>query len=436
MSISHLTQLSFFCMGLIISAASQARPNFDAEAHLGRLLFNDKNLSLLRNQSCASCHSLRPVADPNLGEPLASPGFVDPRNVLLGSAVSEGSLPQQQGRLNAPSIGYAAFSPFFHWNADEGLYIGGQFWNGRANNLAAQAAEPFLQAHEMAMPSAWAVVSRLKENRRYRHGFMQLYKIDLDSIPAYEAAPSQLPPPAGVYSAYTRMTEALAAFQQSRFFNRFTSKFDFYLAGMTELSEQETQGLAIFNDPERGNCAACHPSAPALAPDGSLLPPLFTDFSYDNIGVPRNMTIPGNPEPDLGLGGRSDIAARDPAGQQIGKHKVMSLRNIAITPPYAHNGVFPDLLSIVHFYNTRDHLGWVPDNLDPGFGKLGWPKPEISANLNTEELGNLGLSAEQEAALVAFLKTLTDGYPDWGQDAKVPPGTASPFAATPFPPMP
>lgn len=401
-----------------------------ALVQLGRKLYRDRNLSLHRNQSCASCHDLRPVRG------LPAPGFVDPDNVRRGSAVSDGSVAGRHGRLNAPSVGYAAFSPFFHWDGAEGLYVGGQFWNGRARTLAEQAAQPFLNPDEMAMPSAWAVVTRLKERRAYVRAFRRLLDIDLDAIPPHELASAGMRPPPGVPAAYAALTEAIAAFEKSRFFNRFTSKFDFFLAGQTDLSAQELRGLALFEDPGKGNCAACHVSSPTIAPDGSLFPPLFTDFTYDNIGLPRNRAIPGDPEPDPGLGGRADIAARDPSGSELGKHKVMSLRNIALTAPYGHNGVFTSLEQIVHFYNTRDVLGQVPDNLDPGFGITGWPEPEVPQNVNREELGDLGLSAEEEADLVAFLKTLTDGYPEWGKDPKVPPGTPSPFADVPFPPLP
>ncbi len=160
---------------------------------------------------------------------------------------------------------------------------------------------------------------------------------------------------------------------------------------------------------------------------GRLTPPLFTDFTYDNIGLPRNVKIPGNPEPNLGLGGRPDIAKKDPNGDEIGKHKVMPLRNIAITSPYGHNGVFATLAQIVHFYNTRDTLGEVLNNRDPGFGKAGWPKPEIQQNVNRDELGNLKLTQEEEHAIIAFLNTLTDDYPIWGEDGRVPWGTPSPY---------
>jgi cytochrome c peroxidase len=114
----------------------------------------------------------------------------------------------------------------------------------------------------------------------------------------------------------------------------------------------------------------------------------------------------------------------------------MSLRNIAVTAPYGHNGVFATLEDIVHFYNTRDTLGVVADNNDPGFAVTGWPAPEVAENVNTDELGDLGLTEEEETALVAFLKTFTDGYPRWGGDPKVPRGTRSPYQHTPFPEFP
>ena len=119
------------------------------------------------------------------------------------------------------------------------------------------------------------------------------------------------------------------------------------------------------------------------------------------------------------------IAAKDPLGLQLGKHKVMSLRNIELTPPYAHNGVFATLEEIVHFYNTRDALGLCVDNNDPGFAVTCWPAPEVPQNVNVDELGDLKLTTVQEADIVAFLKTLTDGW-----------GPANGMPALPRPPMP
>jgi len=119
---------------------------------------------------------------------------------------------------------------------------------------------------------------------------------------------------------------------------------------------------------------------------------VFTDVTYENIGVPRTTSIHGNPTPDIGLSATTGDAGDD------GKHKVMSLRNIELTAPYGHNGYFRTLAHIVHFYNTRDVVS------------EGWAAPEVSATVNTSELGNLGLNHEEEHAIVAFLKTLTDGF--------------------------
>ena len=110
--------------------------------------------------------------------------------------------------------------------------------------------------------------------------------------------------------------------------------------------------------------------------------------------------------------------------------------NIAVTAPYGHNGVFATLEQLTHFYNTRDVLPRVASDQAPGFGVTGWPEPEVPQNVNVDELGNLGLTEEEESALVAFMKTLTDNYPAWGGDPNVPPGTPSPFANTPLPPFP
>jgi cytochrome c peroxidase len=408
----------------------------DAVAPLGRLLFLGANLSLHRNQSCNTCHSLFVTEAPSAGGLVGATGFVDPNNVRDGSPVSTGSVAGAVGRLNAPSAAYAAFSPYFHWEPVEGLYIGGQFWNGRAATLAEQAMGPPLNPVEMAMPSRWAVVSRLKENAYYVQQFRELYDLDLDAIPAHEAALSELSPPPGVNEAFVRMAEAIAAFEKTRAFAPFTSKYDFVLAGKTRFTDLEREGLELFNN-EKSQCSACHPTEPLAMPDGRHLPPLFTDFSYDNLGLPRNVNIPGDPEPDLGLGGRPEIASRDPHGEQLGKHKVMGLRNIAITPPYMHNGALATLEQVVHFYNTRDTKPRrCRDVNDPGFGTACWPAPELEQNVNVEELGDLALSAHQEQALVAFMQTLTDGYPDWGDDPDVPPGTPSPFADAVLPPLP
>lgn len=390
------SRLRLFFFFLVCTHALPSHALLTPEQRLGKLLYQDKNLSLNGNQSCSSCHSL------SFRGGMPAPGFVDPDNVKKGTAVSSGSIPLATGALNAPSVSYAAYSPDFHYDPDEGLYRGGQFWNGRSVNLREQAKQPLLNPREMAMPNEAAVVGRLLKRKFYRKLFDGVYSLNLGDK-AFVGSSE------GIEQIYNAMAKAIAAFEKTRSFNKFNSKFDYFLLGKVDLTPIERKGLELFNG--KAGCSACHSSEPSTAPDGRSLPPLFTDFTYDNIGLPRNVNIPGNPEPNLGLGGRADIAADDPNGEQIGKHKVMTLRNIELTPPYGHNGVFKTLEEIVHFYNTRDTLGRVADNNDSGFGKKGWPEPEVPVNVNVDELGNLGLSEEEEKAIVAFLKTLTDNYP-------------------------
>ncbi|MBL7113560.1 MAG: c-type cytochrome, partial [Bacteroidales bacterium] len=198
-------------------------------------------------------------------------------------------------------------------------------------------------------------------------------------------------------TAFAYMADAIAAYERTAEFRPFDSKYDHFLRGEADLSEKEIRGMGLFVSKNKGNCAACHPSTPSL--DGT--PPLFTDFTYDNLGVPKNpenpfYLLPADLNPDgfdfidLGLG----ITVNDPA--ENGKFRVPTLRNIAITPPYLHNGVFKSLFEVVAFYNTRD--------IAP------WPPPEVAENVNDEELGDLGLTNQEMEDIVAFLLTLTDGW--------------------------
>lgn len=414
----------------LISFSSQAAESLNHEQKLGEHLFKDVNLSLNRNQSCVTCHSLNPA---NGGAP--APGFVDPDNVNNGTAVSAGSIANVRGALNAPSLGYAAFSPDFYRNKKEGLYMGGQFWNGRARGLKEQAREPFLNPREMAMPDISAVVERIKEEGEYHQLFWNAYKVNLEDT-KWGSFPDTGKKPADDKKIFALAARAIAEFEKTTVFNRFNSKFDYVLAGKTTFTAKEEEGLQLFNG--KAQCSACHISeATPFKSEGThnkkgkIMPPLFTDFTYDNIGLPRNAAIPD--DPDRGLGGRADIAAKDPDGNELGKHKVMTLRNIALTPPYGHNGVLVSLKQVVHFYNTRDTLGVLcTDNADTiNFGITGWPLPEIQQNVNVDELGDLKLTSEEEDAIVAFMETLTDDYPIWGNDPNVPMNSPPPFPISP-----
>ena len=233
------------------------------------------------------------------------------------------------------------------------------------------------------------------------------------------------------------MAKAIGEFEKTQFFNKFNSRYDYFLIKKDDnaLTDLEKKGLDIFEDEDTGaKCSACHLSRQSIAPDGTDMPPLFTDYTYDNLGVPKNPVIDellgGVQPPDLGLG---NIVGPS----QDGKFKVMTLRNIELTAPYGHNGFFPTLESIVRFYNTAAVASCEITGAEPvtpkmlAEGKLPevggdycWPDPEVGVNVNTVELGDLGLSPEDEAALVAFLKTLTDTNED------------PVFLVNQFPPMP
>ena len=199
--------------------------------------------------------------------------------------------------------------------------------------------------------------------------------------------------------AFNNVADAIVSFEKSPELNPFTSKYDYYLKGDAMLTAQELRGLKLFNDTLRAKCGNCHLSTKDEI-SGKVL---FTDFSYNNNGTPKNpanpfYTIPKSFNPlgqgyiDYGLGAILKNHAHD------GKFRVPTLRNVAISSPYFHNGVFNTLEEVVHFYNTRD----VPCS--------GFAKPEVPVNIDIKETGNLHLTAREEADIVAFMKTLTDGF--------------------------
>jgi len=385
---------SFMLIGMALSAcggggadsASAAAPNaMSPAAAVGEKIFKDTSLSASGKMACATCH------DPALGH--ASP-FTTP--VAFGGA----NLDQAGTRL-PPALGYLRFNTAFHFEAD-GTPTGGFTWDGRADTLADQARRPFLSANEMANPDATSVVAKLSK-ATYANEFMAVFGADVFANPAL---------------AFDRAALALERYQrEDPDFAAFSSKFDAFTAGKAKLSDAELRGLALFNRGDKGNCAACHPSTkPANAPGA-----LFTDFTFDSLGVPRNSSIAANADPsyfDLGLCGptRADLAARS---DLCGKFKVPSLRNVGLRKRFFHNGQFDSLEQVVRFYVTRDTDAgtWFPT--DP----LGNPVPyddlpsALRGNVNVTEVpytrkaGDAPFLNESEVQdLVAFLRTLTDGY--------------------------
>ena len=367
-----------------LAAAASATADEDRrvrEAALGRLLFFDPNLSQPAGQACASCHDpATAFADPDASRP-----------------TSKGVHRDRFGPRNTPTALYAAFSPPLRFDRAAGHYVGGQFWDGRAATLEAQAKVPFLDPLEMANPDVAAVVAKVRR-AAYAGEFEALHGARALDEPD---------------RAFARIAAAIAAYERTAELAPFTSKHDAWLQGRAALSDRELRGLRLFNDPRKGNCAACHPSQ--RRPDGGL--PLFTDFTYDNLGVPANPDNPfyrlgrahnprGEGFADRGLGAAVKRRAED------GKFKVPTLRNIALTAPYMHNGYFATLRGVVAFYNDRDVLPRCRGRLAAAEAQRRgcWPAPEVARNVNREEMGRLGLTEREVDDIAAFLLTLTDGY--------------------------
>lgn len=423
---------------------------------LGGSIYNDKNLSINENQACMTCHH-------------PSAGFADPENRVSPVAfpVSKGSDPTLFGGRNAPTAAYAGFSPVFHFDGEN--FVGGLFWDGRATGrmdvtatgglgsgptgdpLADQAKGPFGNPVEMGltlentgMTTEEAVISIIQNSD---------YWIKFE----YEFGPDAF---ADIPMAYNNASLAIAAFERSKKLIMFNSKFDKFLKEQggdvsdfgvvvgpdgfrryvgppmgfysKYFSYDEAVGLAIFNsdsymqiygmddsiNPNGGMCYTCHLTAnhevtienlPVNGPNPGIYPPMLTDFTYENMGIPVNPRIAelaGVQPTDFGLGVQTDqldAAYGEYTGNQepypytadeLGKFKVSTLRNISRTAPYGHNGFFATLDRIVHFYNTRDNGTW--------------PVAEVPETVNTTKMGNLGLTLNQEQKLVSFLKTLND----------------------------
>jgi cytochrome c peroxidase len=395
-------------------------------------------------QSCTTCHvaAYAFAADPSsdgpdhgLPVPLGGPNMDEP------------------GFRNTPSLMYASFTPAFYFDSDGGPN-GGFFRDGRAATLADQAIQPFITSFEMANPDAASVIERLK-GRPYIADFTALYGAEVLNDPN---------------TALQRMGQALAAFEtESADFHPFTSKYDYWLAGHATLTDQELRGLGLFNNPTKGNCSACHPSTSV---DG-VTPPLFTDFSFDNLGVPRNVNIPSNNAASAsaytpinstdGIDSYHDLGVCGPLRDNgtlnlsgiCGQFKVPTLRNIARTAPYFHNGQFPTLSKAIGFYVRRDTNPdqFYPTATDGSVTKfndlpslyggqfvvnINLPGSDAGyfGNVNTGEIPYNRVLGDQAALdpdeindTISFLCTLTDGYDPKYPDALVLPAQCQAAAA-------
>lgn len=354
--------------------ANAVDPNQANKELLGRTLFFDVNLSKNRTMSCATCHS-------------PETGFVDQRGNGVGSMASLGDDGHSIGDRNAPTASYAKFSPHFQKNNGanqaKSAFLGGQFLDGREPTLAGQAGGPPLNPVEMGMPNKSSVVERLKENpgyiEQFKHLFGEAIFDDTDK-------------------AYSAMTQAIAAFEKTDFFAPFDSKYDRFLRGEYELTVLEDLGRSLFFSNNNTNCSTCHKLRREDAPLET-----FTNFEYRNIGIPENKVLRsknGVTIKDLGLYQNPLAQTED----NKGKFKVSSLRNIAVTGPYMHNGIFKDLRTVVEFYDKYNNPN---RQINPETGEP-WGEPEVAENIALDELKSKALTERKIDALVAFMETLTD----------------------------
>ena len=388
-----------FALAPPVRAEPLTRPEAYARAaalhDLGKRLFFDSSLSASGKMACATCH------DPKHGF-----GPANALDVQLG-----GKDMRQPGLRATPSLTYIQAVPQFtahYYEADDegdasvdNGPTGGLTWDGRVDRKRDQAAVPLLSDYEMANKKLADVVARVRQGP---------YADDLRKIYGPQVFDNDA-------KAFAAITEALDVYQQdNRLFYPYSSKYDAYLAGRATLTPQEARGLELFNDPGKGNCGNCHRSSPG--DDGT--PPQFTDYGLIALGLPRNRNIPANADPkyfDLGACGplRTDLAGQ---AEYCGLFRTPSLRNVALRKTFYHNGSEHDLHKAIEFYVERDTAPekWYPRDAAGRVMKFDDLPQQYRANINSEPPfgGKPGdkpaLSSRDVDDIVAFLKTLTDGY--------------------------
>ncbi len=402
----------FLVSGLIFMtiAAKKSSQQLSPIEQLGKKMFFDENLSIPVGQSCATCHG-------------REAGWSGPDSLINKStAVYPGAIKSRFGNRRPPTAAYGGWTPILHLDQseEEPLFVGGLFWDGRATGweiddpLAEQAMGPFLNPLEQNVMDKKIVAQKVLKSD-YAYLFKKVWGKDSLSLENYE-------------KTFVKIAQSIAAYERSIELNPFSSKFDDFWrqakrAGLDiekideknytkfmnlGLNDEEVKGLMLFNT--QGLCAECHV---LTSINGN--PPLFTDFTFDNLGVPKNPKNPfykagkeWNPDGanwvDKGLGAflKTTKKYNKLAKENYGKHKVPTLRNLDKRPNpdfvkvFMHNGVFSSLKEVVDFYNTRD------------LPKKKWPEPEVKVNINKDELGNLKLTEAEVNAIVIFMKTLSD----------------------------
>ena len=445
---------------------------------LGEIEIYDQNLSPAKNIACATCHvpytGFRGQSSVFNATTASQPG---------GTAVTNAVPPAPNYRFSArnpQSYAYAPYSPILHYNATQNSFYGGNFWDMRAtgitldNPAAEQAEGPPTNPVEMANPDSACWVWKASQSPYAplitsiwgAQSFAISWPANVAEVCAHPGpAPTNDPYPVHLSaedrgtsnSTFQHMVLSVASYEASPAVSAFSSKFDAYLAGNASLTGAELRGYELFNG--KGRCNQCHLSGTAVNTLNAQAPadvaPLFTDFTANNIGLPKNLALPyycenkpdqygytANPMGlsfvDLGVGGMLSSTSEDPnvlqwkqlAPEFNGMFQTATLRNVDKRPypgfvkEYMHNGYLKSLKEVVHFYNTSQALPRCAQG-SPGEKVTCWPAPEYPATLNTTQLGNLGLTSDEEDDIVAFLKTLTDGYVTTAQSTQRRPAPGS-----------
>lgn len=401
----------------VVLQRPQAAP-LSAVAMLGKRIFFDKSLSASGRQSCASCHSPDHAYGPpnslsvQLGGPdMKRQGYRPPPSLMYLYRQPNFSIGPDQGETDAPVsvvqlARQAGGAPKAQKSAGAAPVVpamvpqGGLFWDGRVDTLQQQASGPLLNPVEMANASSADVLQKL-ERTPYRAMFQQLFGPNIFNDPRLAVAEAMF---------------AVARYQvEDPSFHPYSSKYDRWLEGKARLTRAELRGLRLFNDPNKANCAGCHLSSPGR--DG--LPPMFTDFQYEALGVPRNRDIASNRDArfyDLGLCGPFRTDLRDQT-QYCGMFLTPTLRNVATRKAFFHNGVYHSLEDVLAFYNERntDPQRFYPRRADGTVDKYDDLPAQYRANVDSTDapfdrkFGDKPAMTEQDISdIIAFLRTLTD----------------------------
>jgi cytochrome c peroxidase len=401
------------------AAATTSTPPLSAIAQLGKKIFFDQSLSASGKMACSTCH-----------DPGQHYGPTNDLAVQLGGPALD-----QAGARVAPQIAYDLRNPVFSIGPDistqENVNVsqvaasasgstipqktaggtasatamvpqGGLFWDGRANTLQEQIPGPFFNPVEMANASVSDLAAKLTK-ASYSGEFLAIFGAGVFGNPQLLVSEAE---------------NAVARFEfKDPSFHAYNSKYDYYLAGNTQLTASEMNGLKLFEDPNKGNCAGCHPDQKTA--DGQ--PPMFTDFQYEALGVPRNNAVPANAKADyydLGLCGptRTDLSAQT---NYCGLFRTPSLRNVATRKTFFHNGIYKSLADVLQFYMFRDinPERFYSEAADGSVIKFNDLPAQYRANVDVTDTpfnrhpgDSPALNDSERQDLTAFLNTLTDGY--------------------------